>query len=77
MQGLGATAPKQIALGDTAPEEPPFDCTEFVAETLLPTVSGKYRLRGYRHTVSYHPMIHGMCNMTSSAFFTQFQSLTT
>lgn len=25
--------------------------TEFVAETLLPTTSGKFRLRGYRHTV--------------------------
>ena len=25
--------------------------TEFVAETLLPTTSGKYRLRGYRHTL--------------------------
>jgi hypothetical protein len=26
--------------------------TEFVAETLLPTRQGKFRLRGYRHTVS-------------------------
>jgi hypothetical protein len=25
--------------------------TEFVAETLLPTQQGKFRLRGYRHTV--------------------------
>lgn len=25
--------------------------TDFVAETLLPTASGKFRLRGYRHTV--------------------------
>jgi len=25
--------------------------TDFVAETLLPTTSGKYRLRGYRHTL--------------------------
>lgn len=25
--------------------------TKFVAETLLPTVQGKFRLRGYRHTV--------------------------
>ncbi|CAL5228412.1 g11542 [Coccomyxa viridis] len=50
MQGLGSTAPKQRLEADAAPQEPPFDCTEFVAETLLPTVSGKYRLRGYRHT---------------------------
>ena len=54
MQGLGATAPKQRDMGDIGPQEPLFDCTEFVAETLLPTVSGKYRLRGYRHTVSHH-----------------------
>ena len=26
-------------------------CTEFVAETLLPTTSGKFRLRGYRHSL--------------------------
>ena len=26
-------------------------CTDFIAETLLPTSSGKYRLRGYRHSV--------------------------
>lgn len=26
--------------------------TAFVAETLLPTKTGEYRLRGYRHTVS-------------------------
>lgn len=58
MQGLGVTASKQRPVGDTAPQEPPFDCTEFVAETLLPTVSGKYRLRGYRHTVSSHRFVH-------------------
>lgn len=28
-------------------------CTEFVAETLLPTTSGKFRLRGYRHTIHF------------------------
>jgi hypothetical protein len=27
--------------------------TKFVAETLLPTRQGKYRLRGYRHTVRF------------------------
>lgn len=29
--------------------------TEFVAETLLPTNHGKFRLRGYRHTVRGQP----------------------
>ena len=61
MQGLGATAPKQRVMGDTGPQEPLFDCTEFVAETLLPTVSGKYRLRGYRHTVSNHILCTSHC----------------
>ena len=28
--------------------------TEFVAETLLPTRQGLFRLRGYRHTVPIH-----------------------
>lgn len=28
-----------------------YDSTEFVAETLLPTVQGKYRVRAYRHSV--------------------------
>ncbi|KAK9827454.1 hypothetical protein WJX74_003345 [Apatococcus lobatus] len=28
----------------------PYDRTEFVAETLLPTKTGRYRLRGYRHS---------------------------
>ncbi len=28
-------------------------CTDFVAETLLPTTSGHYRLRGYRHTIEF------------------------
>lgn len=31
--------------------EPPRVWTKFVAETLLPTKQGKFRLRGYRHTV--------------------------
>ena len=30
----------------------PLVWTKFVAETLLPTKQGKFRLRGYRHTVS-------------------------
>ena len=51
MQGLGSSVPKQRTMGATGLQEEPFDCTEFVAETLLPTLSGKYRLRGYRHTV--------------------------
>lgn len=29
----------------------PYDRTTFVAETLLPTKVGKFRVRGYRHTV--------------------------
>lgn len=28
-------------------------CTDFVAETLLPTTSGKFRLRGYRHKLLF------------------------
>lgn len=36
--------------------------TKFVAETLLPTKQGKFRLRGYRHTVRlallYLPVTH-------------------
>ena len=51
MQGLGSNRPKQRLQDGAAPQEQPFDCTEFVAETLLPTLTGKYRLRGYRHTV--------------------------
>ena len=51
MQGLGSSAPKQRTIDAIDLQEEPFDCTEFVAETLLPTLSGKYRLRGYRHTV--------------------------
>ena len=51
MQGLGSTLPRgQPADPGGRPGEP-YDATEFVAETLLPTRSGKFRLRGYRHTV--------------------------
>jgi hypothetical protein len=32
-----------------------YSVTEFVAETLLPTRSGKFRLRGYRHSVGVFP----------------------
>lgn len=38
--------------GGAAAAEPPRNWTKFVAETLLPTQQGKFRLRGYRHTVS-------------------------
>ena len=52
MQGLGSTLPRGRIDPDglTAAGEP-YDVTEFVAETLLPTRNGKFRLRGYRHTV--------------------------
>ena len=46
--------------------EPPSNdrsSTQFVAETLLPTAKGKFRLRGYRHTVRdsvYYQRV-GMC----------------
>ena len=33
--------------------EAPLIWTKFVAETLLPTGQGKFRLRGYRHTVRF------------------------
>jgi hypothetical protein len=52
MQGLGSTLPRgNPAEADAALGGEPYDVTEFVAETLLPTRSGKFRLRGYRHTV--------------------------
>ena len=60
MQGLGALGPEQRETSGLAAQVPPFDCTEFVAETLLPTVSGKYRLRGYRHTVSRRFVMYGI-----------------
>ena len=37
--------------GSGGSAEPPLVWTKFVAETLLPTKQGKFRLRGYRHTV--------------------------
>lgn len=37
--------------GGAAAAESPRSWTKFVAETLLPTQHGKFRLRGYRHTV--------------------------
>ena len=36
-------------------EEQGLVWTKFVAETLLPTRQGKFRLRGYRHTVRVPP----------------------
>lgn len=53
MQGLGSTLPRgKVTEGDASLGGEPYDVTEFVAETLLPTRNGKFRLRGYRHTVS-------------------------
>ena len=66
MQGLGSNRPKQRLQDTAAPQEQPFDCTEFVAETLLPTLTGKYRLRGYRHTVT---------SLYDVTFFVLLQSL--
>lgn len=37
-------------------------CTEFVAETLLPTTSGHYRLRGYRHTIEFVSALEDLCD---------------
>lgn len=51
MQGLGTPLPNQQSNSISALASEPYDVTEFVAETLLPTQTGKYRLRGYRHTV--------------------------
>lgn len=39
------------AAGEAAAQQNPQVWTKFVAETLLPTKLGKFRLRGYRHTV--------------------------
>ncbi len=33
--------------------------TRFIAETLLPTRHGNFRLRGYKHSVSRVPVLHG------------------
>ena len=52
MQGLGSTLPRGQPVDPGGRPGEPYDVTEFVAETLLPTRSGKFRLRGYRHTVS-------------------------
>jgi hypothetical protein len=53
VQGLGNSLPhKSNGDGRNLPRAEAYDRTDFVAETLLPTASGKYRLRGYRHTVS-------------------------
>lgn len=43
---------RAIAVSNQQAVEAPAQAkTEFVAETLLPTKTGKFRLRGYRHTV--------------------------
>lgn len=51
MQGLGTPLPAQQSYLVQNSQSDSYDVTEFVAETLLPTRTGKYRLRGYRHTV--------------------------
>lgn len=43
------------AEASSSPDDEKSIWTEFVAETLLPTNQGKFRLRGYRHTVRGHP----------------------
>jgi hypothetical protein len=45
----------QHAMNDEIAPKPgaPLIWTKFVAETLLPTGQGKFRLRGYRHTVRF------------------------
>ena len=48
---LPARLAGKLGLGRAALLGTELDRTEFVAETLLPTRTGKYRLRGYRHTV--------------------------
>lgn len=49
---LGTIEPSASADGGGATAaDPPRVWTKFVAETLLPTKQGKFRLRGYRHTV--------------------------
>ncbi|BDA48205.1 GTP cyclohydrolase-2 [Coccomyxa sp. Obi] len=50
MQGLGTPLPNHQSKSLSTLASEPYDVTEFVAETLLPTRTGKYRLRGYRHT---------------------------
>jgi hypothetical protein len=43
---------QQAPPGSQQDADRPGVWTKFVAETLLPTKQGKFRLRGYRHTVS-------------------------
>jgi len=49
--GNGAPGDDISIIGDG-----PSVWTKFIAETLLPTSQGKFRLRGYRHTVSNEPL---------------------
>lgn len=44
--------------------------TEYVAETLLPTNQGKFRLRGYRHTVRDGTVL--LLQTTSPGYFTSW-----
>ena len=46
---LASSLPEQASNGK---QQPQATSTEFVAETLLPTQFGKYRVRAYRHRVS-------------------------
>ncbi len=48
--GAAAGTVEQGLTADEEKQRPKF-YTKFVAETLLPTQYGKFRLRGYRHTV--------------------------
>ncbi len=64
MQGLGTPLPNRQSESVSTLASQPYDVTEFVAETLLPTRTGKYRLRGYRHTVRL------ACKMSSFGFHT-------
>lgn len=48
---LGTLHPAGGSAADGGGAESPRSWTKFVAETLLPTQHGKFRLRGYRHTV--------------------------
>lgn len=40
--------------------------TRFIAETLLPTRHGNFRLRGYKHSVSKMLILHGRDHMNNS-----------
>lgn len=50
------------ANGDALAAPVTMSRTEFVAETLLPTTKGKFRLRGYRHTVSDLQVVKHDCS---------------